>query len=271
MTANIQYKGTDIDSVYETPKIGAAATDRNYQVAGVDISNRFTALSSATEGDGNISTRIPPTGILHSAGTDLSSTFVGNPGQYSVTTLATPSSSSTLSIGATSYLEHQFNVSFSNAAALSAYFEYGGRILISASNVGSFSPGSSDAALQTTLASMGTLVIYDTGHYITGTSGTVNNPTLGGSNLPNNSVRMFTLADSAPYSTSSYIVDILPNAPAGSASVLTVTITITLAQAGASADTYNGTRTSQVQQRNYSGSVTPTQSSPTYTQTTFTW
>lgn len=271
MVANIQYQGTDLDNIYETPRLGAATTNRNYLVSGVDISGRFTALSSTTEGNGNISTRIPPTGILLSNGTDLSSIFAGNPSQYSITTLTTQSAATTRTVGATVNLTHQFTLTFSNAAAMTNYFTYGGRILITAANNGSFSAGTEDAILQTALASMGTFVIYDTGHYRTGAGGTVNNSTIGALELGTTPVLFYTLTDGTPYSSSDYTITAVANAAAGSATVLTITIVLTLVQAGSVADSYNGTRVSQIQQRNYSGAVTPTQAAPTYATVTFNW
>lgn len=271
MTANIQYKGTDLDSIYENPILGAATTTRNYQVSGVDISGRYTALANVTTGNGNIATRIPPTGILTSAGTDLSSIFAGAPGQYSTTTLATATSSTTKTIGATQTLTHVFTVTFASAAALTNYFTYGGRIQIAAANTGTFTANTADAKLQTMLASMGTMIIYDVGHYRTGAGGTVNNAAVGGQNIGTTSTSLYSLTDAAPYGSCTYTISMVANAVAGSATVLTFTITLTLVQGGVVSDSYAGVRTSTIQQRNYSGVVTPTQSAPTYTLTSFNW
>ncbi len=271
MTANISYKGTDLDLIYETPKLGVAAGNVNYQVSGSDIANRFTALANVTTGNGNIATRIPPTSILTSGGTDLSSTFAGNPGQYSVTTLTTQSGAVSKSVGVTQTLTHQFTVTFASAAALTTYFTYGGRIQIAAANNGSFTAGTADAILQTMFSSMGTLIIYDVGHYRTGAGGTINNAATGGQNIGTGSTLMFTLTDGSPYGTSNYTVTMVANAAAGSSTVLTFTCVLTLVQAGTVADSYAGTRVSQIQQRNYSGVVTPTQSAPTYSTITFNW
>jgi len=271
MTANISYNGTDLDTIYEPPALGAITTARNFQVSGSDIANRYSAISSWSTGNGNISTRIPPTGILTSSGTDLSSIFVGNPGQYSISTLAAPSGSTTRSVGTTVNLTHQFTVTFASAAALTNYFTYGGRIQISAANNGSFTAGTEDAVLQSTLASMGTLIVYDTGHYRTGAGGTVNNAGIGGADLGTTSTLFYTLTDGSPYSSSSYTVTAVANAAAGSATVLTFTIVLTLVQSGVVADSYSGTRVSTIQQRRYSGVVSPTQAAPTYSQITFNW
>lgn len=271
MTANIQYKGTDIDSIYENPRLGAQRANVNYQVSGVDIAGRFTDLAAVTTGNGNIATRIPPTGIITSAGTDLSSLFAGAPGQYSITTLTTQSSSTVRNIGTTAFT-HSFTITFASAAALTNYFTYGGRIQITAANAGSFSAGTADFLLQSMFSSMGTLIIYDVGHYRTGAGGTVNNPSIGGQNCTNAvPTTLFTLTDGSPYTGSTYVVSMQANAASGSATVLTVTINLNLVQQGTVVDTYSGTRSSTIQQRNYSGAVTPTQSAPTYATTLFNW
>jgi hypothetical protein len=275
MTANIQYKGTDLDSIYETPRLGAARANVNYQVAGTDISNRFTDLAATTQANGNLATRIPSTGIITSAGTDLSSLFAGNPGQYSTTTLTTQSGSTALSVGTTKTLTHQFTVTFASAAALTNYFTYGGRIMITAANTGG--AGTADSTLATMLSSMGTFVILDAtnagsvGHYRTGAGGTVNNPTIGGTNIGTSSTLLYTLTDGSPYTSSNYTITMVADAAAGSARILTITCVLTLVQSGTIADSYSGTRTSQITQRNYSGAVTPTQSAPSYSTVTFNW
>lgn len=269
--SNIFYNGTNIDTIYETPALGALTTNRNYQVNGVDIANRYTALTSVSTANGNIATRIPPTGVLLSNGTDLSSIFAGNPGQYSTSSLATASSSTTRTVTGTSVFTHQFTVTFASASALTNYFLYGGRIVISASNVGSFGGGSADALLQSAFSSIGNFIVYDVGCYRTGAGGTVNNPTVGGSNIGTSTTTLYTLNIGAPYGTSSYVIQMVANAASGSATVLTFTITLTLVRAGVVNDVYNGTRNSIIQQRNYSGAVPPTQSAPTYGLTTFNW
>jgi hypothetical protein len=271
MTANIQYKGTDLDSIYETPRLGAARANVNYQVAGVDISNRFTDLAAVTEANGNAGTRIPSTGILTSSGQDLSSLFAGNPaGQFSLTTLTTQSGSVAKSVGATQTLTHQFTVTFASAAALTNYFTYGGRIQITAANTGGST--AADTALNTMLTGMGTFVLYDTGHYRTGAGGTVNNPTVGSTTLGTSSVLMMTLTDGSPYGTSNYTITAVANAAAGSATIITFTCVLTLVQAGNTADSYTGTRTSTVQQRNYNGLYVPSaQAAPIYATVTFNW
>ena len=275
MTVSICYKGTDLDLIYETPKLGVAHANVNYQSQvgspTGDIAGRYTDLAAVTTGNGNIATRIPATGILLANGTDLSSIFAGSPGQYSLTTLTTQTGAVVRSVGTTATLTHQFTVTFASAAALTNYFNFGGRIQIQAANNGTFTAGTADALLQTMLSSMGTLIIYDSGHYRTGAGGTVNNPTVGGSNLGTTSTTFFTLTDGSPYGTSTYVVTAVANAAAASATVLTITAVLTLVQAGSVADSYAGSRVSTIQQRNYSGAVTPTQSAPTYSTITFNW
>lgn len=261
MTANIQYAGVDIDNIYENPRLGAAASNANYQVSGVDISDRFSALSSASEANGNIATRIPPTGILLSSGTDLSSIFVGKPTQYSLTTPSGGSQNSGGGWTTPKTWTHTLTVTFSSASALTNYFLYGGRIQIAPSQ----SSGTvADNTLATMFSNMGTLIIYDQGHYRTGTGGTITNAGTGGSNIGTTPVALFNTTDGSPYTATTYTVSMVANASAGSATVLTITTVLTTVTAGSVADTYTGTYTSTIQQRNYSGSVPPTQSVPTF-------
>jgi hypothetical protein len=269
MPANISYKGTDLDNIFENPILGAATSNRNYLVSGTDIAQRYTALANVSIANGNIAARIPPTGILTSAGTDLSSIFAGKSSNYSVTTLTTQSGASAKSIGATQTLTHQFTITFASASALTNYFTYGGRILITGANTGG--SGSADTTLTAMFSSMGTFTVYDVGCYRTGAGGTVNNPSVGGSNIGTSSTLLYTLTDGSPYGSSNYTITMVANAASGSATVLTFTCVLTLVQAGTVADSYTGTRTSQIQQRNYAGAVTPTQSAPTYATVTFNW
>lgn len=275
--SGIFYKGTDLDTVFES-RLGAAAANRNFRNSGTDIADRYTALTSTTQANGNLASRVPPTGVLTSAGVDLSTTFAGHAGQYSLTTLTTQSSSTVRNIGATTDYTHQFTLTFGSAAALTNYFTYGGRIQITAANNGSFTAGTADALLQTMLSSMGTLIILDhtnaasIGHYRTGAGGTINNATTGGTNIGTTPVLLYTLTDGSPYGSSNYTVTMVANAAAGAATVLTITIVLHLVQSGTDVDVYSGTRVSQIQQRNYSGVVTPTpQAAPTYATVTFNW
>jgi hypothetical protein len=263
MTANISYKGTDLDNIYENPILGAATTSRNYLVAGVDISTRYTALSNVTTGNGNIAARIPPTGILTSAGTDLSSIFAGKPSNWAVTTPLAPTHAGFTS---PTTLTHTFTVTFASAAALTNYFNYGGRITILPSQTGA---GAADADLQLMFAQIGTLIIYDAGHYITGT-GTgvvVNNPTVGGSNIGTTPTTFLTATEATLYTSNTYTVTVTADAAAGSATVLTVSAVLVIATHGTIVDTYAGTYTSSIGQRNYNGAVTPTQAAPTFVTT----
>ena len=86
MTVNIQYKGTDLATIYEARQ-GTAHANVNFQSATVDIAQTFTDLAATTQANGNLATRIPATGILTSTGTDLSSIFAGNSStQYTLLT-----------------------------------------------------------------------------------------------------------------------------------------------------------------------------------------
>ena len=245
MPANISYKGTDLDSIFETPRVGTAAANTNYQVAGVDISNRFTALAARSEAGGNAGARVPPTGILTSAGTDLANLYAGAPGQYSVTSLASITGAA-LTVGATVARTHSFTLTFASAAALTNYFTYGGRIQITAANTGTYSAGSANALLQTMLSSMGTLIIYQTGHYRTGAGGTVNNAATGGSNIGTTSTLLYTLTDGSPYGASTYTVTMVANAAAGSATTVTLTVLFSDAHNTQGDENVDGTLTSTV-------------------------
>lgn len=263
MTANISYKGTDLDLIYENPKLGAAISNVNYLVASSDISNRFTGLANVTIGNGNIATRIPPTGILASAGTDLSSLFAGKPSQYTITTPLSPTHATFTS---PITMTHRFTVTFASAAALTNYFTYGGRIIIGPSQ----SAGTTaDTNLQAMFTQIGTLVIYDVGHYITGAGAgvTVNNSGTGGSNIGVTQTTILTATEATTYTSNTYVANIQANAAAGSATVLTINAILTIVTAGSTPDSYTGTYTSNIQQRNYSGAVTPTQAAPTFATT----
>ena len=264
MTANIQYKTTDLDSIFETPIKGAARANVNYQVAGVDIAGRYTALTNVTTGNGNIASRVPPTGILTSAGTDLSSLFAGAASQHSLTTPLSPTHAGFTS---PTTLTHTFTMTFASAAALTNYFTYGGRVIIGPSQ----SAGTaSDADLQLMFGQIGTFIIYDVGNYITGAgSGVViNNAAIGGSNIGTTQTTLMTATEGTLYTSNTYVVRLQANAAAGSATVLTVSIVLTIATHGVITDTYTGTYTSNIQQRNYTGFVTPSPiAAPTFVTT----
>jgi len=264
MTANIQYKGSDLDNIYENPILGAAGSNVGYQVATVDIAGRYTSLANVTTGNGNIAARIPPTGILTSAGTDLSSIFAGKPSNWSLTTPLNP-----VHVGFTSpiTLTHTFTVTFGSAAALTSYFNYGGRIIIGPSQ----SAGTvADTDLAAMFTQVGTFIFYDVGNYITGAgSGVVlNNSAIGGSNIGTTLTTVLTATEATLYTGNTYVVRIQANAASGSATILTISAILTIVTHGTIADTYTGTYTSNIQQRNYSGSVTPTQTAPTFATTT---
>jgi len=262
MTANIQYQGNDLDNIYENPILGAAGSNVGYQVATVDIAGRYTSLANVTTGNGNIAARIPPTGILTSAGTDLSSIFAGKPSNWSLTTPLNPSHPGPFNSPQT--FTHTFTVTFGvTPAALTNYFNYGGRIIIGPSQ----SAGTAaDTDLQLMFTQIGTFILYDVGHYITGAGAGVvlNNPTIGGSNIGTSLTTILTATEATTYTGNTYVVRIQANAAAGSATVLTISTILTIVTHGTIGDLYSGTYTSNIQQRNYSGSVTPTQTAPTF-------
>lgn len=267
MTANIQYKTTDLDNIFENPIQGAFAANSGFQVAGVDISNRYSALAAASAANGNLGSQIPPTGNLTKAGTDLSSIYVGKPSMWSLTTPLSPTHA-----GWTTplTLTHTFTVTFASAAALTNYFTYGGRIIINPTQ----STGSVvDYDLQLMFNTVGTFVMYGAGNYYISTPAVpangivVNYPAFGGNNIGTTQVLALT-AHPASYGSNLYTIKVQANAAAGSATVLTFTCTLTTITHGTIVDTYTGTYRSNISQRNYSGFVTPTPiAAPTFVTT----
>lgn len=258
MAANIQSGGVDLDTLFAPHVTNNAAFPVAYQVAGVDLQTRYDPLANPAQQ--NLGSRIPNTNLRTSASgwsanTDLAAIFCGNAGQYSLTT---PAGGTQSTSGWTSprTWTHTITISFSSAAALTNYFFYGGRIQISPSQ----SSGTlADNTLSTMFSNIGTIVIYDQGHFRTGSGGTVNNPGVGGSNIGTGSVSMFSATDGSPYSATTYSINMVANASAGSATVLTITTILNTVTAGTVPDVYTGTYTSAIQQRNH-----PTQSVPSF-------
>jgi hypothetical protein len=257
MPANIQSGGTDLDTLFAAHVTNNAAFTVGYLVAGVDLQTRFDPL--ANPAIQNAGARIPATNLKTSvsgwsANTDLASIFCGNAGQYSLTTPANGTKSTT---GWTSpkTWTHTLTITFANAAALTNYFFYGGRILLAPSQ----SAGTvADNTLATMFSAVGSLIIYDAGHYRTGAGGTITNAGTGGSNIGTTPVALYNTTDGSPYTGSTYAVSMVANAAAGSATVLTITTVLTIVTSGTIADTYSGTYTSAVQQRNHSTQTVPT-------------
>lgn len=279
MTSNINYKGTDLDFIYENPPLGAPTLNKNWSVAGQDIARRYSILDNASEFYGNVATRIPPTRVLFSGiagNNDLSEYFVGNPSQYSITTLDSQSSNIVRTISTRTTFTHEFTVTFSSAQALTDYFYYGGRIMISAANEGTFSAGSPDSIIQKMLSDFGTVIVYDEGHYKTGIGGFIYNNTIGGNDLGTSTVLLFaTNVGEYYYTPIAYTISARANAAPGSATALVFTILLILSDGGDSygygSDVYEGTRVSNIQQRNYSGVIPDIQPAPIYTLNQFNW
>ena len=257
MPANISSAGVDLDTLYAPFVSASTGSNIGYQVAGVDIRTRYDPLSNPAQQ--NLGSRIPAVNLRTSASgwaanTDLSSIFCGNASQYSLTTPSGGSDSTGGWVSPKTWT-HTITVSFSNAAALTNYFFFGGRIQISASKT---TGTAADNALSSMFANMGTIVIYDQGHYQTGGSGgTVQNAGVGGSNIGTSLTNLYTTTDGSPYTASNYVIRMQANAAVGSATALTITTVLTTVTAGTVADTYTGTYSSNVQQRNH-----PTQSVP---------
>lgn len=259
MTANIQKIGVDLDTLFAAHVTSNATYATGYKVATTDIQTRYDVLSAPAQV--NLGARIPAIGILTSspswsANTDLATIFCGNAGQYSLTT---PSGAVGSLAGFTSprTIVYTCTVTFASAAALTNYFYYGGRAQLSCTHASGST--AADTALAAMFATMGTLIIYDAGHYQSGASGgTVQNSGTGGSNIGTTPVQLYTLTDGTPYSSTGYTVSMVANAAAGSATVLTITTTLAVATAGVVTDTYTGTYTNNIQQRNHSSQSVPT-------------
>jgi len=262
MTANIRSSGTDLDTLF-APLAGANVVPylTGYQVAGVDLRSRFDPIDVAVPNTvSNYGSRIPAVSIKtsspsYSSNTDLASIFAGNAGQYSLTTPANGTKTSGGGWTSPKTWTHVLTITFSSAAALTNYFFYGGRIQLSSSQ----SAGTvADSTLATMFSDMGTIIIYDQGHYKTGAGGTLTNSGTGGSNIGTTPIALFNTTDGSPYTASTYSISMVANAAAGSATVLTITMTLSTVTAGTIADTYSGTFTSTVQQRNYPAQAVPT-------------
>jgi hypothetical protein len=260
MASNILDNGTDLDTLFAAHVTSNSTYATGYQVVATDIQTRYDVLSAPN--NVNAGARIPATGILTSnpswaANTDLASIFCGNAGQYSLTT---PSGAVGSLAGFTSprTITYTCTITFASASALTNFFYYGGRIQLSCTHAGGST--AADTALAAMFSAMGTIIIYDAGHYQSGgSSGTIQNSTIGGSNIGTLSFQLFTMTDGTPYTSTGYVVSVVANAASGSATVLTITTTLTVATAGSVADSYTGTYTSNIQQRNH-----PSQSVATF-------
>lgn len=259
MPSNILSGGTDTDTLFAAFVANSPANNTGYQVSGVDIRTRYDPIANPAQQ--NAGARIPATGLQtsatgYSANTDLASIFCGNASQYSLTTPANGTKTYTLDWTTPKTLVHTLTITFASAAALTNYFFYGGRIQISPSQG---SGTAADNTLATMFSNMGTLIIYDQGHYRTGAGGTITNAAIGGSNIGTTSTALYNTTDGSPYTATTYSVSMVANAAVGSATVLTITTTLATVTAGTVTDTYTGTYTSSVQQRNH-----PTQAVPTF-------
>ena len=257
MAANISAGGIDLDSVFASHVSSNAANPVGYQISGTDIYTRYDPLASPAQV--NLGSRLPPVGIKTSAtgwsvNTDLASIFCGNAARYSLTSPSGGTKNSGGGWSSPKIWTHTITITFSNAAALTDYFYYGGRIQLSANQT---TGTLADITLGLMFIDMGTIIIYDQGHYQTGTGGTLMNSGVGGSNIGTTPVTLYATDDGSPYSASNYSISMVANAASGSATVLTITTVLDLVTLGAS-DTYTGTYTSVVQQRNHPTITVPT-------------
>lgn len=260
MASNILDNGTDLDTLFAPHVTNNATYATGYQVIATDIQTKYDVLSAPD--NVNAGARIPAIGILTSApswsaNTDLATIFCGNAGQYSLTTPAGAAGSlAGFTSGVT--ITYTCTITFANAGALTNFFYYGGRIQLSCTHTGGST--AADTALATMFSAMGTIIIYDAGHYQSGgSSGSTVNGTIGGSNIGTSSTQLFSILDGTPYTTTGCTVYIVANAAIGSCNVLTITTVLTVNTAGSVADTYTGTYSSNIQQRNH-----PTQAVATF-------
>jgi hypothetical protein len=263
MASNILDNGTDLDTLFAAHVTSNSTYATGYQVIATDIQTRYDVLSAPNIV--NAGARIPAIGILTSnpswsANTDLATIFCGNAGQYSLTT-PTGAVGSLAGFTSPTTITYTCTITFASASALTNYFNYGGRIQLACTQTGGST--AADTALAAMFSAMGTIIIYDAGHYQSGgSSGTITNSTVGGSNIGTTATQLFTMTDGTPYTGSGYTVSMVANAASGSATVLTITTVLTMVTSGSAADSYTGTYTSNIQQRNH-----PSQSVPTFSHT----
>lgn len=255
MPSNILVNGVDTDTLFAAFVTNSPANNTGYQVSGTDIRTRYDIIANPAQA--NAGSRVPATGFLvsttgYTADTDLASVFCGNASQYSISTPANGTRTSTAGWTAPRTWTHTLTVTFANAAALTNYFFLGGRIQITPSQSAG---NANDTALAGMLTSVGTLIIYDQGHYRTGAGGTIVNAGTGGSNIGTTSTSLYTVSQGL-YTDVSYAVTMVADAAAGAATVLTITITLNLATSVSTV--YTGTYTSTVQQRNHPSQAVPT-------------
>jgi hypothetical protein len=256
------WRGTDLDNIFEL-RVGEIGTLVDYRDVGWDLGDRYSTLTAATVEDGNIGTRVPLLQDYNNQGVDFSAIFVGNPSQYTVSTLGTVSGGGSAQ-GPGLYML-SWVLSFSSAQALTDYFTFGGRFIISASLQG----GSTieDEIIRVAWETMGSLIIYDQGCYLTGAGGTLETGT-GGLAIGTTPIELYSLPLNAPYSASTFRIYVSANNNAGLATTITIQVQLDLSEPDTS---LMGTRYLDLQQRNYAGVVPPTQDVPVYNLASNNW
>lgn len=258
MTSSIQSQGVDLDILFAPHVSANAANPVGYKVLGTDIQSRYDPLSNPAQQ--NLGSRIPAVVPVTSApgwsaNTNLSTIFCGNSGQYSLTTPAGGFISTTGWTTPKTWT-HTVTATFTSAAALANYFFYGGRLQVSGSQT---TGTAADNALSSMFTGVGSIIIYDVGHFQSGASGgLLVNPGIGGTNVTGSNTTMYIGTEGNPYNASTYTISLVLAAP----NQLRITIVLSTVTAGVTPDTYVGTYTSVVQQRNH-----PTQAAPTLSST----
>src|SRR5574337_1204389 len=223
MASNFLVNGTDLDSLFASHVANNASYATNYTVDGSDFQLRYDSL--ANPANINKDSRIPNCGYTTSAtgwsaNTDLSSIFCGNSSQYTTNTVLNPSHA-----GFTSpiTLTHIFTITFSSSTALTNYFYYGGRIIISPTQS---SGTTADTDLINMFSQVGNFVITGSGNYFSGSGTNVtNNGAYGGSTIGTTSQTILSATEPTLYTSNSYTIKLIANANSGSANILTITIT----------------------------------------------
>lgn len=232
------YKDNDIDlDTLFQPRVTTKAPDVSYRQNGSDISNLYEPLARDQ--------RIPDISY-QSNSTNLSAIFMGNDSQYSNSNVLT----STRTTSWNNTVEHVFTISFSNSTEKSLFFQYGGRIKISASRSGGTS-STKNTNWTLMLDSMGSIELGDTASYYNNTTQV---SAIGQQDLTGSYSTIYTGTGSGAYSSNTVTVSAL------NLSVLTIQMRLRLQDgtSGTIDEDVDGTLTSTVTERKYPTLLGPT-------------
>ena len=153
-------------------------------------------------------------------------------------------------------IERTLLVTFTDETELNNYFSTGGRIQLSFSHgLGTLA----DNTLSTMFADIGLIIVYGQGTFQTGgNAGSLLGPTIGGLNATETYQTLYTINDGTPfYSASNFKIEMRRPFTITSP-YLEFLMTLDIVTAGTIPDTYIGTLTSNIQQRNLTGVTVPT-------------